>query len=215
MSSAARLRGIEVCFASLTITDAALVSGAAALSAEERARAARFIHAADRRRFIASHAMLRAALSARTRIDAARIEIRSTPQGKPTLPDAHGVEFSLSRAGELAAFAFGRIPLGIDLVAASSAERLREAETEFCSQEERDAVAKLPPALQRDVLLTIWARKEALLKATGEGLSRSPAGVTVWRDAAHAVIPVAGIPWLVEDVAAPAGYRSALAHRLA
>lgn len=209
--------GIDVCFASLTVTDAVLESGIGALSADERARASRFVQRDARRRFIVSHALLRAALSARTGIEAAALEFHSAAQGKPVLARERRIEFSMARADDVAAFAFGVTPVGIDLVAESSGERVLEAAAEFCSPAERRSIAALGRARRIEALLRIWARKEALLKASGEGLMRSPRGITVWTDDLVGACRVLSgeVAWVVHDISAPAGYRAALAHPLA
>lgn len=207
--------GIEVRFAALTVADAAVEYGAAILSPAERARASRFVHAADRRRYIVAHAAVRSALAARTGAAPEAIELGYGRHGKPHLRDGRRIEFSMSRAGELVALAVSTTPVGIDVVETASGERLLDAVSEFCSGDERIAVASLTRSAQMDALLRIWARKEALYKATGEGLSRGLPSLTLWGAPAPSHVRIAGASWRVVDLPAPEGYRAAVAHRLA
>ncbi len=211
-------RGIEVWFAPLAATDTAVEAGLATLAREERVRASRLHLPADRRRFVVSHAALRAALADRTGLALPAIEVRYGPCGKPWVAGGGRLEFSMSRAGEVAAFAFATSPVGIDIVAMSSGARLLEAAPEFCSPAELDSIGDLTRSRRMEALARAWTRKEALLKATGEGLTRSPAGVPVMQDprcaAGECIVRVAGRTWRIQDVPAPTGYRSALAHRL-
>ena len=205
-----------VTFVSLTGTIEAVEAAASLLSERELARAAQFHRVDDRRRYVLSHAHLRSALAERVRIAPSDIELTWTIHGKPELLGRRQPYFSMSRAGELAAFAFAEAPVGIDIVAMSSGERLMEAAAEFCAPGDLRAVERLPRARRIDALARIWARKEALLKATGEGLTRDPAAFAAWSEEdacmAGGSTGVSGeSAWAVADVAAPAGYRAALA----
>lgn len=208
--------GVEVIFVDLTKPDAEVATAASRLSRAELERAARLQYVDDRRRFIRSHAFLRSALAARVGVAPGEIEVVHGTHGKPALSGLQAVHFSMSRAGEVAAFAFAEAAVGIDIVAMDTGNRLREAAPEFCSPDELREVVRLSDLAQVEALARIWARKEALLKATGEGLSRSPATLTVSPREASAsgecVIALAGGLWSVEDIVAPRGYGAALAH---
>ena len=210
--------GVEVCFADLTGVGSGVEAGMAMLSSDELARASRLHFAPDRQRYIGSHLALRSAVSERTGISPTAIELWAGVHGKPEVRGVHGFQFSMSRAGDLAAFAFASMPVGIDVVAMASGQRLREAVAEFCSPAELARISSLPAARQVDVLAQVWARKEALLKATGHGLYRQPSGVTVWQDDVRLpdrwTARLESETWVVRDVAAPEGYCAAVAYRL-
>ena len=214
-----RFAGPDVVFADLRIPDDAVETAAATLSPEELSRALRLHSAPDRRRFIVSHAALRTSLSRRVSTTARAIELRRTPLGKPRLTGPHAVEFSMSRAGDVAAFAFADVPVGIDIVARTSAWRLEESAAEFCSASELRSITGLAGERRAEALARIWARKEALLKASGEGLARDPTEVTVSEGDPSVpggwTITLASGTWIVRDIPAPQEYLSALAHRLA
>ena len=210
--------GVEVCFADLTGVGSGVEAGMAMLSSDELARASRLHFAPDRQRYIGSHLALRSAVSERTGISPTAIELWAGVHGKPEVRGVHGFQFSMSRAGDLAAFAFASMPVGIDVVTMASGQSLREAAVEFCSPDELTAITRLPATGQIEVLARVWARKEALLKATGDGLCRHPSGITAWHDGARrpdrCTARLGDDVWLVQDVAGPDGYCTAVAYRL-
>ena len=95
--------------------------------------------------------------------------------GKPELPRS-GVSFNLSHSGHVAlpAVTSGDLRLGVDVeerVAQRAHDRLARR---FFSTQEADSYATLPEGERADAFYRLWTRKEAYLKATGEGLSRAP-----------------------------------------
>jgi 4'-phosphopantetheinyl transferase len=150
------------------------------LSAEERHRARRFFQDHHRRRFVVAHSALRRILAGYTARPAHELEFRSGPQGKPALADSAsgaspGLEFNLSHSADLAlvAVAWER-PVGVDLEQwEHDMDHLAIAER-FFSPKERDSLRAL--ADRGDDLVhgffAAWSRKEAYLKARGEGVTR-------------------------------------------
>ena len=219
MIAAGRIEGgVEVCFADLAATRSDAEAGTSMLAREELERASRLRFAPDRRRYLASHLALRSAISIRTGVPTTAIELWTGVHGKPEIRGLDGFQFSMSRAGDIAAFAFAAVPVGIDVVTMASGQSLREAAVEFCSPDELTAITRLPATGQIEVLARVWARKEALLKATGDGLCRHPSGITAWHDGARrpdrCTARLGDDVWLVQDVAGPDGYCTAVAYRL-
>lgn len=157
-----------------------------ALSDDERARAERMRLDEPRRRFVASHLALRTVLSRYVE----PVDIVVDDNGKPRLATGE-IRFNLSHSGEVAAVAVADQEVGIDV-------------QEVRKLHDPDALARriLAPGEAGVDLLRAWARKEAVVKATGEGLRRNLAEVQVY--------PPAG-PWWVEDIAVPEGYVGAVA----
>lgn len=119
------------------------------LSADERARAARFLRDGPRRRWQAGRAALRAVLGGYLGIAPAAVELRIGHRGKPALagPEA-SLRFNLSHSDELALIALARgREVGIDV------ERIGER----------------PPSFYAE-----WTRREALGKCFGGGLAEPP-----------------------------------------
>jgi phosphopantetheine--protein transferase-like protein len=127
--------------------------------------------------------------------------------GKPRLPGDE-LEFNLTHSGAWAMFAISvAAPVGIDLERPrtfTSPERLTRLVERLCSPAERDAINQArDPA---DALLRLWVRKEAVVKATGQGVGageRLPALDVLGEHADGHVL---------SDLRAPgAGYHAALA----
>ena len=92
--------------------------------------------------------------------------------GKPFLP---GFPFNLSHSGDWSVCAVGPAELGVDL----QAERpLRRDLSRRFAPEEREWLQGLPEKGRPGAFFDLWAVKEAVLKATGQGLAGgNPAGV--------------------------------------
>ncbi|MFJ8142972.1 4'-phosphopantetheinyl transferase family protein [Streptomyces sp. NPDC096013] len=162
--------------------DAALVAAARVLAAGERARAGRLRLAEDRRRWTAARVALRTVLSGYTGTEAARITLAYGRHGKPRLagraPD--GLRFSLSHSHDRALLAVCRgAPVGADLEhpAAGPADGrdLDDLAAAVLAPAELRAYLQLPAAGRRAALLRRWTGKEAVLKATGRGVTLSAA----------------------------------------
>jgi 4'-phosphopantetheinyl transferase len=145
------------------------------LSAEERAQAGRFRFAEHRERFIAGRGIQRALLGRYLGVEPAALVFRSGVRGKPELdgpPAGSGIRFNVTNAGDLALFAvtLGR-EVGIDLEPLRPVPDARALAGSFFSAVEGEALAKVPDALLHAAFLNGWTRKEALIKAVGDGLS--------------------------------------------
>ncbi len=141
------------------------------LSTDERQRADRFRFEADRRRYIISHAFLRLHLAAYLDTDPRKIAFELGAHGKPYITDT-GLRFNLSHSGDVAAMAFADgMDVGIDVECFR--RRLNDPEgiaRRFFSETEFQAYLA---AQNRELtFFRIWTRKEAFIKATGEGMQR-------------------------------------------
>ena len=148
------------------------------LSDEERRRAARFVRDIHRRRFVVAHGALRSILADYVGAEPTALDFVSGAHGKPALRDPTGrppVEFNLSHSGDLAlvALAWER-PVGVDLERWEREMDHLELAKRFFSPAERASLEAL--AGRRDDLVhgffAAWSRKEAYLKARGEGVMR-------------------------------------------
>ncbi|MEE8583757.1 MAG: 4'-phosphopantetheinyl transferase superfamily protein [Acidobacteriota bacterium] len=146
------------------------------LAAQECQRADRFRFDKHRRRHIVRSGVLRLLLSGYTGQSPQGIRFCHGPKGKPSLAPGSArpqLHFNLSHSEELAVYAFTLAgPTGIDVEflrpmpdAASIAER-------FFSAREHEELIQLPDSLVREGFFNCWTRKEAYLKATGDGLSK-------------------------------------------
>jgi 4'-phosphopantetheinyl transferase len=147
----------------------------AMLDEHERSRAARFVFDRDRRRFVAAHGMLRALLACHCGASPSELRFGTMDGGKPFLtgpPQASRVHFSLSHSQDFALVGITRLaPLGVDLELVRDVPEWKDiARTNFAPSEVNACLA-LPPSVQRDAFFATWARKEAFVKAGGEGLA--------------------------------------------
>ena len=166
---------IEVVVIRLAIGPAAVRASAVLLSDAERQRASRFVFDRDAHRFIVARARLRQLLAVRLGVRPESVELVYGARGKPALalPEADSdLRFNVSHRDEVAvyAFSFGR-EVGIDVEAVRMIRDADAIAARSFSRRENEAYRALDP---RDRLLgffNCWTRKEAFVKALGDGLS--------------------------------------------
>lgn len=174
---------IELATTRLDVPPEAVRALATWLSPAELRRADRYRFERDRRRFIVARARLRQLLARRlmTRPDAVELVYRGN--GKPALPQQGGVadwRFNVSRSDEIAVYAFclGR-EVGIDVEAIREVRDADAIVSHFFSRCECEAYMALCPDEKTLGFFNCWTRKEALLKALGDGLCRRLDGFDV------------------------------------
>jgi 4'-phosphopantetheinyl transferase len=155
----------------------------ARLSGDERDRAARFVFARDRRRFVVARTALRSILAGWVGIAPDDLELEYPPSRKPALARwcrPADLRFNLSHCQDLALVALtcGH-EIGVDVEQIRHFEEAGALVTGEFSAGERAVFETLPEASRSEAFLRAWVRKEAFLKATGEGLYRSLADVEV------------------------------------
>lgn len=144
------------------------------LSPGERDRAARFHFEEHRTRYIAGHGRLRHLLGRYLSRPAAAIEFEPGKNGKPRLAGeivASGLEFNLSHSNEMALIAIAAQPVGIDLEHVRPLSDANELVQRFFSKGEAAAYSVMPEDQKPLGFFRLWTRKEAWLKATGEGIT--------------------------------------------
>lgn len=147
----------------------------ASLTPDERARADRISAVARRAAYVRGRSALRFLAGEYLNVNAGMIPVRILESGKPIIDQQDpngGLSVSVSHSGSVLAVAFTRAgDIGIDVeVEAASVDRAAVARR-FFSNAEAAALAHLPPAAQLPAFFALWVRKEALLKAIGDGLS--------------------------------------------
>jgi 4'-phosphopantetheinyl transferase len=145
------------------------------LSADELQRAARFHFSRDRRRFIVARGVLRDILSRYLSVPPAALEFCYSPYGKPALADGaieKGLRFNISHAHEMALFAVtcGH-EVGVDIEYLHRTIACEEIAERFFSPRECASLRAVPEELKYQAFFNCWTRKEAYIKAHGEGLS--------------------------------------------
>jgi 4'-phosphopantetheinyl transferase len=145
------------------------------LSQDEHIRAHRFRFKKDRNHFIIARGLLRTILASYLDTEPSDVQFSYADKGKPALKITSGnktVNFNLAHSHGRALYAFSRNrELGVDLEFIRD-ELADEAVAErFFSQAEVAALRSLPPEIRREAFYNCWTRKEAYIKARGEGLS--------------------------------------------
>jgi 4'-phosphopantetheinyl transferase len=148
------------------------------LTADERARAERFHFARDRRRFIARRGYLRRLTGRYLGSAPGDVRFSYSAAGKPFLArDCGGDElsFNMSDSGELAVYAFTLAEtsptIGIDVEQIEPAVARERIAEHFFSPYEIATLRTLPASEQIQGFFNCWTRKEAYLKAIGDGLA--------------------------------------------
>jgi 4'-phosphopantetheinyl transferase len=141
---------------------------------EERARAERFHFPRDRERFIAGRGILRTLLGRYTSQSPQAVEIDYLAYGKPVLRGEASLAFNVSHSGPHALYAFARgadVQLGIDLeeIRPRPKDDWQVAEHYFAVREVEE-LRRLPEDGRSAGFFTCWTRKEAFIKARGDGL---------------------------------------------
>ncbi|HEX5837935.1 MAG TPA: 4'-phosphopantetheinyl transferase superfamily protein [Anaerolineales bacterium] len=145
------------------------------LSEDELKRAERFHFDQHRRHFIAGRGILRHLLSLYTGIEPGQLQLEYSRNGKPFLPGMDGdsgIRFNLSHSDGMAVYAFTRgREVGIDIEHQQPIDDMdRIAERNF-SAREYTTFGALPEGEQLEAFYLCWTRKEAFIKAIGEGIS--------------------------------------------
>ncbi|GLZ13085.1 4'-phosphopantetheinyl transferase [Actinomadura sp. NBRC 104425] len=166
----------------------------ALLDPVERGRRDRFLRDADRNRFTLGVAVTRLAVGALRGMRPDRVPISRAcadcgkPHGRPVVDG--GPHVSVSHSGDRVAVALSpHGPLGVDVEAADR-ELGADIVRHVLGAAELEASAG-GPGMGRDELLTYWTRKEAVVKATGDGLRVPLTDVTV----SPAAAPPALLAW--------------------
>jgi 4'-phosphopantetheinyl transferase len=194
----------------------------ALLSSDEIQRAERFRFDRHRRRFIVGRGALRSILGSYLGRSPAELEFEYGPKGKPSLAPSQGGDefrFNLSHSSELGLYALARRQeLGVDVEKLRPMPDAEQIAERFFSESERVALRAIPGEAKVDAFFNCWTRKEAYIKATGDGLSMplDRFDVTLAPGEPAAMLraeggPDAALRWTLVHLDPAAGYVGALA----
>ena len=192
------------------------------LSVAERQRAARFRRSQDREQFVIARGFLREVIGAYVQIDPADVQFDAGPKGKPfvrTCGVSEPVQFNLSHSDSIALLAItADRPVGIDIEKIPHDSEHISMMRHFFSAPERREYFRLDDAEKPRAFARLWTRKEAYLKALGEGLSQPLDSFTVpitsgvcSQGALSLETSDANGAWTVLGIDVPSGYEAALA----
>jgi 4'-phosphopantetheinyl transferase len=169
------LHQIHVWYIPLDLPNPAVARLRESLSPAECERADRFHFDKHRAQFVSTRGTLRLLLSSYLDIPAERIGFQYSDHGKPNLADSSrrkSLEFNLSHTEGMAIFGFCRgRRIGVDIEHLRTDFRTAEIAERFFSVSERAALREIPAARSHEFFFRLWTRKEAYIKALGEGLS--------------------------------------------
>jgi 4'-phosphopantetheinyl transferase len=143
------------------------------LSADERARADRFQFDADRNRCIVARALLRLLLGHCLDCSVEHLAFATDRFGKPALlaPAMDSLQFNVSHSGDYILVALNRRhAVGVDVEYIRRDLAMEEIAQRFFSSREWHDLSALTSQERPGGFFTCWTRKEAYLKARGEGL---------------------------------------------
>ena len=126
----------------------------------------------DQTRYLISHIALRFILSKYLNTSPKLIEYQFNSSGKPSIVCCSGVHFNLSHSGKLACIGISSTEIGIDIEYVTKNFNHLEIANDYFSQEELNLInSQRDNANRSKMFFKIWTIKEALLKATGTGLT--------------------------------------------
>ncbi|MBI3926716.1 MAG: 4'-phosphopantetheinyl transferase superfamily protein [Armatimonadetes bacterium] len=186
------------------------------LDQEERRRAGRFLFDKDRHQLILSHHALRTILACYVGRLPEELQFDRAEHGKPSLRQDSGLRHNLSHSHRLAVLGICReAELGVDVEHVERPVEHLQLARRFFASAEAEGLGKVAPERRNEVFFTIWTRKEAYIKAIGEGLTHPLDRFCVWRP--QGPEPRLTSPdgraqgYTLVDLEVPEGYRASLA----
>ena len=210
----------------LDISLSSLASVTEFLSPDERKRADRFRFQVHRNRFVVGRGLMRVILGRYCDVPPERLRFNYGPNGKPELTPGEGarhtggaLHFNLAHSEGVGILAVTRAgPVGVDVEQVRRLREFKELVSQFFSVREAAEFLRLEWEQQPAAFFNLWTRKEALLKATGEGIGRSLNRVEVsfllGEPARMLSLPPeqwASCEWSLVDLAISPAYAAALA----
>ena len=193
------------------------------LSADEQARARRFHFERDRKHFLVARGLLRLILSLYLDLEPSQLRFRYGTHGKPslvTMSHHETVSFNASDSGGLALYAITRgRKVGVDLEQIRTDFSCKQIAEQFFSAREKAMLQGLhTEGAIRTAFFDCWTRKEAYIKARGEGLSLplDQFDVSLLPGEPATLLEMRGDPleasrWSLHDLNPGPGYAAALA----
>jgi 4'-phosphopantetheinyl transferase len=145
---------------------------AAVLGTDESARARRFRMPDLSARFVLAHGAVRHILGMYVDADPRQLRFTHNAYGKPAL-QSHPIHFNLSYADHLALLAVAHHRrVGVDIERARVIPEMDDLVARWFSTAEKQEWMRLKPEQKLRGFYNGWTRKEAVIKATGKGLSQ-------------------------------------------
>ncbi|MGB6689742.1 MAG: 4'-phosphopantetheinyl transferase superfamily protein [Terracidiphilus sp.] len=191
------------------------------LDPAEAERAAQFRFNRFGKSFVVTRGVLRYLLGRYLDCNPASLRFENGSKGKPALAQGIGIQFNVSHSGDLAAIAVTcGCEIGIDLERVRSVPEMDQIASRYFDPAEAAEILSLPKNERGRFFFRSWTRKEAYIKAIGEGLSEPflrfspeglPGGVFEFgTSAGNDAVP--GL-WTMHDLEIAPDYLAAVAYR--
>ena len=147
------------------------------LSKSEVERADRFLHARARDRFVLGRGIARTLLGGYLEVSPRELSFSYSESGKPSIDSANApnIRFNLSHSGSVALVGVTRgREIGVDVEEADRRVSDERIARRFFASSEVEQLDALPESERRLGFLRCWTRKEAYVKARGEGMLSTP-----------------------------------------
>ena len=214
-------RAVHVWPVSTYAPDAVVERFRALLAPDEADRADRFRFPHLRQSFMLARGALRVLLGRYLNTAPGDIEFVYGSKGKPALPVGNRLQFNASHSGDLALFAFTLdCEIGVDVEPIRPMLDIENVAKRFFCAEEAEELMSLPAGQREHGFFLCWTRKEAYIKATGDGLSTP---LDAFRVTLRPGVPanlvhlqrdrMAAEAWTLQDLTSAPGYAAALAYR--
>jgi len=188
------------------------------LSLDEQARSQRFHFDHDRGMFLYSHSLLRRLLAGYLDREPREVAYGYTKFGKPYLDQSVGkekIEFNLSHSGDMVLIGITKdIQIGVDVEEIKPIPDLNQIAARYFSESEYSDLVTLSDSARIPAFYRCWTRKEALIKAIGEGLSMPLDSFRVSLlpgDPARVITSADPRFWMLADIDTTEGYAAATA----
>lgn len=144
------------------------------LADDERVRARRFVFERDRRRYVVARRTLRRLLGAYLGVAPADVRFTYAAHGKPELAEGHDrrLDFNMSHSDEAVLIAVSAAgPVGVDIEGLRAMRDRDDVARRTFAPGEFERLCALDDERRTEAFFACWTRKEAFVKAIGEGLS--------------------------------------------
>lgn len=148
------------------------------LDSGERDRAERFRNRTDENRFVVARGTLRRLIGNYLGIAPGDVKLQVLPGGKPVVT-GRGLHFNLSHCGETAVYVFADCEVGIDVERVASDTDMSRVAAHFFNPDETRTFERTSQSERDRYFFRTWVRKEAYLKATGQGFAIDPAQLMI------------------------------------
>nr|WP_235998380.1 4'-phosphopantetheinyl transferase superfamily protein [Hymenobacter sp. BT559] len=182
----------------------------AVLQAAELARAQRYHRAEDYHRFVLGRTAQRLVLGAYLGLPPASLHFEPGATKKPRLREAPELHYNVSHAGDWVLLAVAEAEIGIDVERLAPQFAFQEVLDYSFSPAEKVFIER--SAVPSQAFYQLWTRKEAFVKATGQGINAEFAQVPAL-DGQHRLTSSSQVPrWEVSTFNVAADYIGALAY---